>query len=288
MGRHINQVLIPQVLSPPHTHTHTRTLNTQQPHSRSGEPKWQNVTASATPPPWARNVAWESADIFQPATYAPLLKGADYVVQSMGILLEADYKGAISGKESPISGLQRAFSPAKGQGSPNPLERDGGGGAGETPEDHQLTYEMMNRDSAVLVAREASRENVSAFLYVSAAGGAPVLPARYINTKHEAESIIASEFPKMRGVFLRPPFLYDRSRAFTIPMAAMTGVGALFNTVTRGVLAGFMGAAGTKPLKVDIVAEAAVEALSEESVRGPVEVPEIEELANKAWRKGML
>lgn len=208
----------------------------------------------------------------------------------MGILLEADYKGVVSGKESPIAGLRKAFDSTRS--SPNPLERDNDSkSSGYKPPEsvQQLTYENMNRDSAVLVARAADGEGAApAFLYVSAAGGAPVLPRRYIDTKREAESLIASGFPRMRGVFLRPPFLYDSSRPFTIPMAAMTGVGALFNGLTRGVLNGFMGAAGAKPLKVDVVAQAAVEALSDESVRGPVEVPEIEELANKGWRKDML
>lgn len=241
-------------------------------------------------------MTWERADIFQPTTYAPLLTNADYVVHSMGILLEADYKGVITGQESPIAGLRKAFSPDKGRNSPNPLEHDsasssssGGGGGGYKPpeSEQQLTYERMNRDSAVLLARAANDAGSEAFLYVSAAGGAPVLPARYIATKREAESLIASHFPRMRGIFVRAPFLYDASRMFTIPMAAMTGVGALFNGITRGVLGGFLGAAGAKPLKVEAVARAAVEAL-ETDTRGPVEVPELEALAEKAWRKGML
>jgi uncharacterized protein YbjT (DUF2867 family) len=120
------------------------------------------------------------------------------------------------------------------------------------------------------------------------AGGAPVLPARYIGTKREAEDAIAANFPRMRGVFVRPPFMYDASRSVTVPLAGMVGAGTLFNTLTGGVLGGFMGAAGVKPLKVDVVAEALVEALDDESVKGPIEVPQIEELANKAWRKGML
>ncbi|KAK8089326.1 hypothetical protein PG997_004287 [Apiospora hydei] len=234
--------------------------------NRSGEPKWNAVTSSATPPVWAHKVTWERADILRPATYVSLLKGADYVIHSMGILLEADYKAVVSGQESPISGLSRAFSGTK----------------------QQLTYENMNRDSAITLAREADHAKASAFVYISAAAGAPVLPARYIATKREAEDTIASRFPRMRGVFVRPPFLYDPSRPITMGMAAMTGVGAMFNTVTGGVLGGFMGAAGTKPLKVETVAEAVVEALEDESVRGPVEVPEIEKLAEKAWRKNML
>lgn len=224
-----------------------------------------------------------------------MLTGADYVVHSMGILLEADYKGVVSGRESPLAGLRKAFSAGpKTNTSTNPLERgtssndNSGSNNNENDNNNQLTYEMMNRDSALVLAREADRHAASAFLYISAAGGAPVLPARYISTKREAESRIASEFPRLRPIFVRAPFLYDASRLFTLPMAAATGVGALFNGVTRGVLSGFLGAAGAKPLKVDVVARAAVEALEEEGTRGPVEVPELEELAEKAWRKGML
>ncbi|TPX10870.1 uncharacterized protein E0L32_008259 [Thyridium curvatum] len=257
--------------------------------SRSGEPKWENVTSSATPPPWAHKVSWERADIFQPEAWAPLIKGADAVVHSMGILLEADYKGVISGRESPIAGLRKAFSPAAGRAAPpNPLRRAPGDELRPPESPAQLTYEMMNRDSAVLLAREAARERVGAFLYVSAAGGAPVLPERYILTKREAESILTSEFPQMRSVFLRAPFMYDSSRGLTMPLAAATGAGALFNRATGGIFGSILGSGGVKPLKANDVAEAAVEALSDETVRGPVEVPQIEELANKGWRKSML
>ncbi|KAI1333774.1 hypothetical protein F5Y15DRAFT_421485 [Xylariaceae sp. FL0016] len=258
--------------------------------SRSGEPKWDAVTSSATPPPWAHKVSWERGDILRPMTYASLLGGADYVVHSMGILLEADYKGVLQGRESPLAGLRKAFTSAPQPG--NPLERrvdPASGGDIRPPETaQQLTYENMNRDSAIMLAAEAAREEAGAFLYISAAGGAPVLPARYISTKRQAEDAIASEFPRMRGVFFRPPFLYDSSRPITMPMAAMTGAGALFNGATGGILSGFMGAAGVKPLKVDVVAEAVVEALGDEQVKGPVEVPEIEELASKSWRRNML
>ena len=245
------------------------------------------MTSSSSPPPWAHKVTWESADILKPAQYAPLLKSADYVVHSMGILLEADYKGVISGKESPISGLSRAFSATKG-GSQNPLTRGRDEDLKPQEKNGQITYELMNRDSAITLAKEAAAEKVPAFAYISAAGGAPVLPKRYIDTKREAESTISSEFPTMRSIFIRPGMLYDSSRAITIPLVAMTGLGAVFNSFTGGIFGGIMGAAGTKPLKADLVAEAVVEALSDEKTKGPVETKEIEQLAEKGWRKGML
>ena len=68
------------------------------------------------------------------------------MVHSTGILLEADYKGVLSGKESPWSGLSRAFS-AKKLGSQNPLERKAGEPLRAQEKDGQFTYELMNRDT---------------------------------------------------------------------------------------------------------------------------------------------
>jgi hypothetical protein len=93
-------------------------------------------------------VQWHKADILKPTTYTDTLAGADAVVHSMGILLEADYKGVLQGKEPVWAGLQRAFSPTK-QGSRNPLEEKEGSEAEPLERDGQVTYELMNRDSGL-------------------------------------------------------------------------------------------------------------------------------------------
>lgn len=96
--------------------------------------------------------------MLSPSTYRSFLENSDAVIHTTGILLEADYKGVISGRESPISGLRRAFSKSKvGAKRGNPLDRQPEGeGEGKTEEDGrlesgeqdgQLTYELMNRDS---------------------------------------------------------------------------------------------------------------------------------------------
>jgi hypothetical protein len=64
----------------------------------------------------------------------------------MGIILEADYKGVVQGRESIVSGLQRAFSSSK-LGTQNPLQRNEGEDLRPQERDGQLTYEVMNRDS---------------------------------------------------------------------------------------------------------------------------------------------
>ncbi|KAF2757687.1 NAD(P)-binding protein [Pseudovirgaria hyperparasitica] len=255
--------------------------------SRSGEPTWSSVSSSAEAPAWSKSVVWQKANILQPSTYRSHLEGAYAVVHSMGILLEADYKGVLQGKESPWQGLQRAFSSTK-QGTQNPLDSKSGETFSPQEKDGQLTYEVMNRDTAILLAKEAAEVKVPAFVYISAAAGAPILPGRYITTKREAESIIASKFPSMRSLFVRPTFLYDSSRTFTLPIAVAGGMASMVNSLTGNRLTWLMGAGGLKPLKADIVAEAVVEALETKDLKGIVDYKEIEDLGTKAWRKGML
>jgi hypothetical protein len=90
-------------------------------------------------------VSWQKGDVLDPSSYTQHLEGADAVIHSMGILLEADYKGVVSGRESPIKGLQRAFSATKA-GTLNPLEHKGER-LQPMERDGQLTYEVMNRDT---------------------------------------------------------------------------------------------------------------------------------------------
>ena len=73
-----------------------------------------------------------------------------------------------------------------------------------------------------------------------------------------------------------------------MPLAALTGVATSINNALGGRLTWLMGAGGVKPLRADLVGEAVVEAIEDEAVKGPVEVPEIEVLATKGWRKQML
>ncbi|EPS27509.1 hypothetical protein POX_e06473 [Penicillium oxalicum] len=254
--------------------------------SRSGEPRWDTVTSSTERPSWASSVKWAKADILKPETYKPFLSGATAVVHTMGILLEADYKGVVQGREPIVGGLQRAFSSSK-LGSQNPLQRKEGEPLEPQERDGQLTYELMNRDSAIALAQESSNEHVPTFCYISAAGGAPILPARYITTKREAEDAISSSLPDLRSIFIRPGFLYDSSRKFTLPIALGGFVASEINNLVGNRL-GFLGSMTEKPLKADVVSEAVVEALEDQSIKGPVGTKQIEQLATSAWRKTML
>jgi len=115
-----------------------------------------------------------------------------------------------------------------------------------------------------------------------------LLPARYINTKREAESIIANNFPQFRSLFFRPGFIHDASRPFTGPLAALTSLTAMVNDASGKRLDWIMGAGGTRPSPADLVAQAVVEAIEDDSVKGVINVDKMEILAHKAWRRGML
>lgn len=67
----------------------------------------------------------------------------------MGILLEADYKGVLTGKESIWGGLSRAFSSSKMGGSGDLRSRKEGEEIKPGERDGQFTYELMNRDSGM-------------------------------------------------------------------------------------------------------------------------------------------
>ena len=146
---------------------------------------------------------------------------------------------------------------------------------------------VLTSNTAIALAQESSNEHVPAFVYISAAAGAPFLPARYLTTKREAEATISSSLPELRSIFIRPGFMYDSNRKFTLPIALGGFVASEFNNFLGNKL-NFLGSMAEKPLKVGVVGEAVVEALEDESTRGPVGTKQIEQLATKAWRKTML
>jgi hypothetical protein len=129
---------------------------------------------------------------------------------------------------------------------------------------------------------------VPTFVYISAAAGAPILPGRYISTKREAESIISSSLPDLRSIFIRPGFLYDSSRKFTLPVALGGMIGSEVDALLGGRLKSLVGSMTEKPLKADIVAQAVVEAIADGTTSGVVGTKKIENLATQAWRKNML
>lgn len=140
---------------------------------------------------------------------------------------------------------------------------------------------------AIALAQESVYEHVNTFAFISASSAAPIIPQRYITTKRDAESAISSSLPEIRSVFIRPSFMYDSSRKLTMPIALGGILGSELNSLLGGKLQ-FLGAMTEKPLQVDIVGEAVIEAIGDDETSGTVGPKKIETLATKGWRRNML
>lgn len=260
--------------------------------SRHGEPAWGTVSPSGQAPRWAQKVEWAKADLLDPSSYGQHLKNASAVVHSMGIILEADYKGILQGKESPITGIKKVIGSFAGVPT--------------GPSKSQVTYRTMNTESgreilanlsmqiantivsiAISLAKKTTEENIPTFVYISASSGAPIIPQGYILSKRETESSILSMFPNLRSIFVRPTFMYDSSRSLSLPIAMGGMIASEINLLTGGKLS-VLGSMAEKPLKVSVVGEAVVESIDDNDVNGVVSPKKIEDLATKGWRKTML
>ncbi|KZZ95759.1 mitochondrion protein [Ascosphaera apis ARSEF 7405] len=238
-----------------------------------GEPDWRTLFHESSKPRWAKNVEWAKADILKPGTYKDFLADKDAMVHSMGILLEADYKGIISGREGAF-GIMRKMLKTKSDVA--------------SPENMSVTYDVINRDSATSLAAESQIAKIPTFVYISAAASAPFLPWGYLNSKREAEDLISQEYASLRSIFMRPPFIYDPTRPISLPIAAGGYLGHEANLLSKGKLKEWVGAMAQKPMKVDVVGEAVVEAIDDEKVKGVVGPEEMEDMGVKGWRKSMI
>ncbi len=180
-----------------------------------------SISPSGTPyhtpaghrPAWSSspNIEWHAADALDPSSYAHLADRATAAVHTVGILLESDYKSKASSASpvrNAIAGVVKGWGirlPNLGADS-NPLD-DSRTRAGPSARQGRFSYEHMNRDSAIAVAhtflsslrsralapRQAEGASTPApFVYISAEDlFRPVVDARYIRTKRQAEAAIA-------------------------------------------------------------------------------------------------
>ncbi|KAJ7109437.1 hypothetical protein C8R44DRAFT_634992 [Mycena epipterygia] len=260
--------------------------------SSSGRPY---QTPKGHTPAWTAKVDWQTGDALRPETFARHLDGAGGVVHTLGVLLEdADYKRAVRNSDAPA--LLRALI-----GGRNPLSA-------------ASTYETMNRDSALRVCEaflasappaEGSRLDVRPFVFISAADVfRPWIPARYIETKREAErgiaALLAADARRFRGAYLRPGLVYHaHQRPLATPAAALIDLTAALHarlpnavrTPLRAALArlppvsqhtpspivSVANAFTTPPMHVDHVGAAAVQACVNGGISGVLGVKEMRE-----------
>ncbi|RUP47037.1 hypothetical protein BC936DRAFT_146206 [Jimgerdemannia flammicorona] len=158
----------------------------------------------------------------------------------------------------------------------------------------QGTYEKLNRDAVVTVARElaasaADEGKKKCLVYFSAASAPPgwILDKRYIGTKREAEKILmGDEFKdQLRVVIFRPGIVYSyHQRQFVVPIA----FGAIFASVLFSPFKSHIPDSLTfltdRPVSDKVVSKAVLRAVEQEDVEGVVDIAKIQELALE-WSK---
>lgn len=132
-----------------------------------------------------------------------------------------------------------------------------------------VTFERINGEAVIEVATAAAGEGVGAFVFLSASDKPPLLRRAYLTAKRSAEAAIA-RLP-LRGVSLRPGFVYGGARLPSLPAAALLGVAQHLPIVGPRVR-------GSRPLPVATVARAALAAATRHDLRGVLDVDAIERL----------
>lgn len=91
----------------------------------------------------------------------------------------------------------------------------------ENKKNPQLTYQAMNADTAINMARELNatvKEEKKNFVMISSAKPPPFLP-EYITTKQQGEQFLFNECPQLVPYILRPGFIYNSEhRGWSIPL----------------------------------------------------------------------
>lgn len=201
--------------------------------SRSGKPP-------ALPSPrdrqWIQKVKWEAADILNPSTYQKHFKGAAGVVHSLGILLEDEsYKKQLRQELGPSKSTSYSWASWLPSFGPNPLIK----------KDPNFTYETMNKQSAIILARafaesidpsETARKDMPTFTYISADKGFPLIPEGYITSKRQAEEELMRYTDVFRPILVRPGFLFDETKTTIDPRTYIHNALELLNCGNKALL----------------------------------------------------
>ncbi|ODV81272.1 NAD(P)-binding protein [Suhomyces tanzawaensis NRRL Y-17324] len=190
--------------------------------SRSGKPP------SNLPPinvPWINKVKWEAADLLDPSSYSSKLSQYDSVVHSVGMLFEnQSYKKVANSNFNALRDAQNLANSLKGS---NPMAKDS-----------KLTFEAIQRDSAVLLADaflEAKGPGLEpAFVYISASQKPPFVPERYLTTKREAEFELACK-EGLRVIAMRCSFMTEEHSGPN-PRSVLGGLVLLGHSVKQNTI----------------------------------------------------
>lgn len=134
-----------------------------------------------------------------------------------------------------------------------------------------VTFKRLLTEAALRVAAEADRAGVGSYVYLSAQDKPPLIDDDFLTAKREAERRLSDEYSGLRTVSLRPNLVYGPQRPGSATLAAMLAQ-------LHGVKSSGYGSFAGRSLPVELVAAAAVQAATTDTLEGPLGVPQIEDL----------
>ncbi|CEL95746.1 unnamed protein product [Vitrella brassicaformis CCMP3155] len=199
--------------------------------------------------PWAKEVQWVAGSALDPPSFRSHLETCNGVIHSIGILLENNLNKFVSGSQA--------------------------SGAG-------LSYEQVNRDTALVVAREARRlPPVQSFVFVSAKSAPPFLQ-RYILAKRDVENELRTYgHDELRSAFLYAGMIYHESKPGSPQMASLLKIGSAVNETMLNYV-GFGLSGVDEPTDLNTLAAAAVQASIDPNIEGIVDNQRMGMLATMA------
>ncbi|PEN12859.1 3-beta hydroxysteroid dehydrogenase [Longibacter salinarum] len=135
-----------------------------------------------------------------------------------------------------------------------------------------ITFERINGEAAIVAADAAAKSGVDTFVKLSIQDKPPGVSGRFLASMRRAERTIPERFPSLRSVFLQPNLVFGDDRFATCTMAGLLQAAARVVPFPYGSHEG-------RPLPVQSVAAAAVHAAAQDTLKGPLNVNQIDDIA---------
>ena len=137
--------------------------------------------------------------------------------------------------------------------------------------DRNVTFDRVNAEAALLAADEAVAADTDAFVLLSVRDKPPIVSQRFLSSTRRGERALHEQYPDLRTVSLRPNLVYGARQSGTSTLAAVLNQ---LQDIRPHPYASVEG----RPLPVELVAAAAVQAAVTPTLDGTLTVPQIEDI----------
>lgn len=136
--------------------------------------------------------------------------------------------------------------------------------------ENDVTFDRINGESAIYAAEKCAEAGVDAFVFLSVRDKPPFVSGRFLAAKRRAEREIPEQYPGLRFTALRANLVYGPHRP------GSSTIGAVLERL-EGRAGAYSDPQG-RPLPVELVAAAAVNVATTDTLEGTLSVPQIADI----------